>query len=76
MTFLEMKLDEEFVGEEVIYDTLANIPGIRRYFLLQSSFLAFWYCRVLTKTPDKNFASAINAANSFSPNFYLVFFLV
>ena len=76
MTFLKMKLDEEFVGEEVIYDTLANIPGIRRYFLLQSSFLAFWYCRVLTKTPDKNFASAINAANSFFPNFYLVFFLV
>lgn len=65
MTFLKMKLDEEFFGEKVIYDTLANIPGIRRYFLLQSSFLAFWYCRVLTKAPDKNFASAINATNCF-----------
>ena len=47
-----MKLDEEFLGEEDIYDKLPNIPGKRRYFLLQSSFLAFWYCGVLTKAPE------------------------
>ena len=52
MTFWKMKLDEEFLGEEDIYDKLPNIPGKRRYFLLQSSFLAFWYCGVLTKAPE------------------------
>lgn len=48
---LKMKLDEEFFSEEGICYTLANIPGIRGYFLLQFSFLAFWHCRILTKAP-------------------------
>ena len=36
-----MTLDEEFLGEKYIYDTLANIPRIRGCFYCNLAFLLF-----------------------------------